>query len=305
MTEAESRARRRRIEKRDDEPTSGAQRPLIVSLESLHALPKARSATVLHAAPVDPTSRLYPFCELLRDKFLEAGLLQGEVKNDQPRDKAPETTTAGAEAGEGNAKALAEEPSLLEEMPVDAAEETARASPAGITTKASISPKTYSKPKVRRLLLHATVVNTIYVKGRTQKRGNAKGNNRRNQHAFDARDILAHYRDYYADHDRTTPRDPSVKPYMQAEGDCPGVEGSSDENDLIGENQNEKHRSQNPFVWAKDIPLETVCICEMGAKKLNPDGDRDGMNARLGEKYMVVAERRLDFGQSTDGGVTV
>src|SRR5699024_5650336 len=51
-----------------------------------------------------------------------------------------------------------------------------------------------------------------------------------------------------------------------------------------------------PFVWAKDFPLESVCICEMGAKKPNPD--EDGLNARLGEKYKVVAERSLSWDPS-------
>jgi activating signal cointegrator complex subunit 1 len=41
----------------------------------------------------------------------------------------------------------------------------------------------------------------------------------------------------------------------------------------------------------------------MGAKKLDPDDS--GMNARLGEKYRVVAERSLDFTSSGPSKVVV
>jgi len=52
--------------------------PLIISLQGLQAFPKPQKATVLHCPPNDPTSRLYPFCLALRQKFLSAGLIQPE-----------------------------------------------------------------------------------------------------------------------------------------------------------------------------------------------------------------------------------
>lgn len=259
MSEAEIRAKNRRAETKDRSPGRGlphddaaatsAYKPFTISLESLHALPRARAATVLHAAPVDPTFRLYPFCELLRDKFLEAGFLQGETQKENPPPQQ------------------------------------------GDPPSVSVNDKP-SKAKVRPLLLHATVVNTIYIKGRKPRNGPGNGKGRKNdRYAFDAGDILAHYRDYYVDSERTTPRSACAKVTPQAKEGASGDGGS----DAKG-SPSEAHRGpRHPFVWARDFRLESLCICEMGAKKLDANGDPHGMGARLGEKYAVVAERRLSF----------
>ncbi|ODM23208.1 hypothetical protein SI65_00797 [Aspergillus cristatus] len=339
-------------------------RPFNVSLESLHALPRARSATVLHAAPVDPTSRLYPFCEMLRDKFLEAGFLQGDYK-EPPQKQAGQSyegvATEGASQqdkgnkkeegkidGDGSTAATEEQPaidkplcikdtassSLLEELPVTLAEEQSALSqsqPPKLTTKPThIPPKPKLKP--RPLLLHATVVNTIYIKGR-QRGGDGKGKgdpkgqngNKNSRYTFDARDILDHYRDYYLDNHRTTPRSaaitvagntPHSNEALPAE-DINSLRRGSNAEELDDDPEQKKRKRspsksdgsgsgdavKHPFVWAKDFPLESMCICEMGAKKLNPD--EDGLNARLGEKYKVVAERSLSWDPSVQPATEV
>ncbi|KAI1659239.1 kinase A anchor protein [Daldinia decipiens] len=79
----------------------------------------------------------------------------------------------------------------------------------------------------RPLLLHATIMNTIYAKGR-----NRKGGKRHEKLTIDARDILDRYDDY---------------------------------------------------VWMKDVPVEKIAICKMGAKK-QEDGD---------EAYEIEAEIEL------------
>ncbi|GMG08016.1 unnamed protein product [Aspergillus oryzae] len=284
--------------------------PFTVSLESLHALPRARTATVLHATPVDPTARLYPFCELLRDKFLEAGFLLGEQKKEKDNKQTNYKSTE---------EMAAEEPSLLEEMPANIAEETARMSDKPISTQPVSKKSTASKPKIRPLLLHATVANTIYVRGRARGGGPQKGQNRKNQYTFDARDFLSHYRNYYVDSDRTTPRatvvttsgDASEQDQINGE-DLSENEASRSESegDKLPNNRRTSNdatdgsRQQYPFVWAKDFPLETVCICEMGAKKLDPEADEDGMNARLQEKYLPIVERSLVFSLAKTETVT-
>ena len=83
----------------------------------------------------------------------------------------------------------------------------------------------------RPLLLHATVLNTIYVKGGGKgKGGKGGGGRRREKLTVDARPILDRYDD---------------------------------------------------FVWMRDVPLEKIAICRMGAKKVGDDGD---------EAYEVEAE---------------
>ena len=279
--EAERSARRRQITKNESQPatsqadsdTIDTPSPFTISLESLSAIPRARAATVLHAAPVDTSSRLYPFCEMLRDKFLEAGFLQAEVKKDKKLEGSPQQQSPQ------------QEPTPQQQQ-----------------SDIRNQPPTEPKPKLRPLLLHATVVNTIYIKGRQQssERG-PNGKNRRNQYSFDARDILAHYRDYYVDGNRVTPRTNTVvaqTPVVDAGPHENAPQGGSDDEEASAVSSRQE---KFPFVWARNLPLESVCICEMGAKKLDRENDPDGMNARLGEKYKVVAERRLDFGSTGTG----
>ncbi|KKK26169.1 hypothetical protein ARAM_000966 [Aspergillus rambellii] len=337
-------------------PTPSTPTPFTISLESLHALPRARFATVLHAAPVDPTFRLYPFCELLRDRFLEAGFLQGEYKKHPDNNKDPKSRKEqGSHRSDPEPEpVVAEEPSLLEEMPTEIAEEPARKSDSHVATTPTPTPttipnsttatnpdskqKTAPQLKPRPLLLHATVVNTIYIRGRKRAGGRGahgehhKGNSRRNsQYTFDARDILSHYRDFYLDRERVTSRSNMITPtltHTETENENTILRRTGDEetstttstttsNDpaLMRDEREMSPAAQSiplesyeketqppyPFVWARDFPLETLCICEMGAKKLDLDADESGLNARLREKYMVVAQRGLDFGSSRGG----
>ncbi|KAL4738302.1 hypothetical protein BDV11DRAFT_171134 [Aspergillus similis] len=282
-----------------DERSQGettAPEPFNISLESLHALPRARSATVLHAAPVDPTSRLYLFCEALRDKFLEAGFLQGEYKA-EPR-KTHKKQETGPQSEHENRDQI---------QPV-------QDHPNSLSTKIA-EHKGETKLKPRPLLLHATIVNTIYIRGRKRNSGSGqfggKKYARNNRYTFDARDILSHYRNFYLDSDRTIPRLSSgVIAQSKSRGDMETIRGISEEDIPAGDQSDANAPKDNeetqltlsdgqntgyPFIWARNIPIEGICICEMGAKKLDPAADESGMNARLGEKYKVVAERSLDF----------
>jgi activating signal cointegrator complex subunit 1 len=259
--------------------TLRASDPLYVTLESLHCLPRAKAATVLHTFPVDRTGRLYPFCLMLRDKFIQAGFLQGETKDKQKNEKKDD------QDGQSRAES-------------DLAPKSSDPYTAALTRK----------PKPRPLLLHATVVNTIYVRGRPNRQPNATSSKREKNKPrrieFDARDLLARYRDYYVDEARTVPR---AEPTTRAEG-SETAEDEVDRGEIISETQ-EKY----PFVWAKDIPIDSVCICEMGAKKLSLDSEDALLNKRLGEMYTVIAQRSLDGPQSSlsarpvsagsDGGV--
>lgn len=215
-----------------------------ISLETLHALPRAKSATVLHASPIDPTGRLHPFCVMLRDKFIEAGLIQTEAdkkpteenSSNESTQRAPQTSQPTPPCGD----APSHRPALLE----------------------NLDPYTVAmtrNPKSRPLLLHATLVNTIYVRGRQnhrQKKANHKNSPKRI--TFDARNLVP----------QST--------------DNPSLAASS------------PSASSPTYVWARDIPLETICICEMGAKKLHSGSiDDHGLSERLGEQYLAVAQRSL------------
>ncbi|KAJ5221429.1 uncharacterized protein N7469_010316 [Penicillium citrinum] len=252
----------------------------MISLESLHALPRAKSATVLHASPVDPTGRLYPFCIMLRDKFIEAGFIQPEgTKGPNPKDT--QDSLPKSEAAPSGSQATDEGLSTKGNISQTQVESNMKTS----AVKNDSNPDPYAvalarNPKARPLLLHTTLVNTIYVRGRPKPKGGdrakQKGGPKRIE--FDARDILNHYRDYYSDEIRTTRRPvTSVRHDRQANNSA----------------------AQFPFIWANRIPIDSVCICEMGAKRLNIDDASMAdpasalWNARLGEKYTVVAERDI------------
>ncbi|KAL1969540.1 hypothetical protein VTN77DRAFT_8978 [Rasamsonia byssochlamydoides] len=317
-------------------PQNRPLEPLSVSLESLHALPRARSATVLYASPVDATSRLYPFSVMLRDKFLEAGFLEGEYKkpktkgHDQVQEEARKTKKENdqfqkeEEEEEINRESVVDtaiRQSLLEEVPRGVAED-----PAPVVEKPRHRTKAeVQKPKPRPLLLHATVVNTIYVRGRNRGNNNGTNNNNNNKErnkgplTFDARGIISHYKDYYVDETRTQARPFLLDETAEQVTVSDTLPSEEEEEDRKSENESttseeEDHPSKKrktgkqpqqqqqqqqqpkyPFIWAENLPLEKVCICEMGAKK--PDED-NALAARLGQEYRIVAERSLlDLGQ--------
>jgi activating signal cointegrator complex subunit 1 len=236
--------------------------PILISLESLHALPRPRSATVLYANPVDPSSRLYPFSEIIRDKFLEAGFLEGEYKK---------TDRNSHEHGD---EASCEESNHRE---------------------AGHTPNT-KKLKPRPLLLHATVANTSYVRGRRRNDGPKSG-----IHTFDARNILSCYRDFYLDGARTQPRSIFDCAQVDASGNDEDSDDSSSKGGKAWKDGNSEpratcmadnnHKLPNPFIWAEGITLDKLCICEMGAKKIDENISPDRVH--LGEEYKVVAERNF------------
>ena len=222
--------------------TQEAPQPLNISLKSLSALPSARNATILHARPSDPTSRLYPFSNRIRDKFIEAGFLLAESSRAKDDDKG----TQNNEPEPGSSKG-----------PDEKGEEASK-------------PQNHGK-KPRPLLLHATVANTIYMGRRRQAGG------KRDSYKFDARDLLSKFRDY--DGDKGASRGVNV-----AES-----RGINDEGDA--------QKEENPFIWARDLPLESLTICEMGAKDI-PPGD-EARRALLGQEYVAVGGRKLDFSQNS------
>ncbi|KAL4792120.1 AKAP7 2'5' RNA ligase-like domain-containing protein [Aspergillus venezuelensis] len=244
--------------------------PFTISLEGLKPLPpKGNLARVLYALPVDSTLRLHAFCRALQNKFLEAGFLVGEQSDRVPKTQKSEATISKIE----QQQPIPDQLTPVEEKTSGAPTAEAAAPPEKMPSEIA-KPKPKHQSKHRPLLLHATVVNTIYMKKK-------KGGNR---HGIWAKDILQHLNHYYTDSERNTPR---VTDGIAARGDSETGSGKSSED-------RDKHDSY-PFLWARDFPLETVSICEMGAKKLDPSADESGLNARLGQKYMPVEERSLDF----------
>lgn len=106
-----------------------------------------------------------------------------------------------------------------------------------------------------RLTLHATLINTVYAK--KSRDGEKK---RIGKVTFDATRIL--------------------RVFNEQGGDGSSFQGTTTASDVNG---------ACAFTFASSISLNRVQICEMGAKRLDPEHDPDG----LGEKYVVVGEKRI------------
>ncbi|PGG98277.1 hypothetical protein AJ79_08914 [Helicocarpus griseus UAMH5409] len=248
------------------ETTSAPPQPLSINLTSLHALPRAKTATILHAQPVDATSRLYPFCVSLRNKFIEAGFIYQEMVkgSNNPGDQSSSVNAAANSDPEdlnGDNDDAQVEPTQLQPQP----------------QTQIIKP---SKP--RPLLLHATIANTVYLPRRKQRDGKRKDTLK-----IDARELLMEFGSYVP---------PATIPNENVQ-----VQGYSDEEREQAKRLERQGKiDKPPFVWARDVPIDRVCICEMGAKPVENDGDGTEGRPRLGEAYVSIAERSLVFGPRAD-----
>lgn len=168
-------------------------RPLRVSMKSLESMHAAHKTSILYVTPEDPTNRLFPFCDTLRRKFLDAGFL---IDDNRP------------------------------------------------------------------LKLHATIVNTIYAKGRR----------RPNRTKQSSQQVGNPATSEYGQEDRSSGHGPNADAPLKI-----------DATELL-----EKYKD---YVWAESFTLDRVAICEMGAKKiLNDEGEI------VSEEYKEIAIVRLPCG---------
>lgn len=217
--------------------------PMTISLTSLSALPSARSATILHAEPIDATSRLYPFSVSLRNKFIEAGFMQCEMVKDTQKD------TDDVNAIDNAIPAIKIPPGK----------------------------------KPRPLLLHATVANTIYA-GKRRQRDSGK----KDVYKFDATELLIKFGGYIP-----TPKEGAETGTQRRTARSYSSEIEEEEKEYQRQQLLEQAKPPSPFVWAHNIPLDRLCLCEMGAKRVPSDASKEG--PALGAEYVVVSERNIDF----------
>ncbi|OCK74452.1 hypothetical protein K432DRAFT_386798 [Lepidopterella palustris CBS 459.81] len=141
----------------------------------------------------------------------------------------------------------------------------------------------------RRLKLHATIVNTIYIRNKTATDKRAA----EHQPQSDAMEI----------------EEPKVEGVAVAQGDSAGValvpEAVGDNDEALGTSEARKRRGTRRgsflaldardliqryegFMWAKNVRIEKVAICKMGAKKTeNEKGDV------VAEEYEEVSSKAL------------
>lgn len=148
----------------------------------------------------------------------------------------------------------------------------------------------------RPLKLHATIMNTIYAK---PKRGRGRSKSSKLKHGLKhiEHKVSPHHRhdgdDHYdeGDDDSTSTvgsADGDQDQAQPATGEGHGPDGKSwmrfDATNLV-----EKYKG---FVWARDVRIDRVCICEMGAKKIW-SGSHEGDGEILDEQYKAVAVKGI------------
>ncbi|KLJ11074.1 hypothetical protein EMPG_13636 [Blastomyces silverae] len=277
-----------------------APQPLFINLVSLHALPKAKAATILHAKPVDSTSRLYPFCVSLRNKFIEAGFIQQELLKRPPRSKNEASGAINKDNAGGGSDSEGSTGDHGDNNDNSGNVGAASLPIQGEATATAVSSgRKGGKP--RPLLLHATIANTVYLPRRKQR-----GAKRKEALKFDARPLLMEFGDYVLP---TTDENGSDHEPAESQnwGFSLGVEEVEEEEKRAEEGEVEakggamqvQKERKAPFVWAKDIPIDRVCICEMGAKPVPDDGAKGG--PLLGEAYVSVGEKSLVFAPQMRG----
>lgn len=192
---------------------------LSFDLLGLHTFPSASKATVLHLSPVDRTNRLFPFCVLLRNLFVDADIMT---------------------------------------------------------------------PDSRPLVLHATIVNTVYVNKKRRGEGRKRS---MGKISFDATELMSVFNERKG-----------VKSKVMDQASPQESEPTRQEGLITGE---------GPYIWASDVIVDKVKICEMGAKRLTEEEealrepiyvDVDGVKERmlLGQEYTVVAEKAIMTGDYTE-----
>ncbi|KAK7183862.1 hypothetical protein PSPO01_10198 [Paraphaeosphaeria sporulosa] len=144
----------------------------------------------------------------------------------------------------------------------------------------------------RTLRLHATVVNTIYAKGKGQRVTKApriKGGE--DADAVDGKedhdDGVSTAGSAIEDHDEviTAPPDPST-----TETKVPKLDGSTghgpDAKSWLRFDARELIERYSDVVWAENVSIDRVQICKMGAKKM-----RNESGEVVAEEYEVIAEK--------------
>ncbi|KAL9595358.1 MAG: hypothetical protein Q9219_006484 [cf. Caloplaca sp. 3 TL-2023] len=199
--------------------------PLTLSFTGLKSMHTPKSTSFLYTPPTDPTERLYPFCQVLKDRFTQEGLmieekrvlrLHATILNTIYAGKVYPRKSMSVHDGEAEADMLGPDAEIDEKHQDRARTDDDEPEEPDLAKKLE-SPGPIAKP--------------------SNHGGKKKGRRKKQVVKFDARDLLNRYAE---------------------------------------------------FVWAGDVRVEKVAICEMGAKKIM-DENQEVIN----EEYTEIASVQL------------
>lgn len=138
----------------------------------------------------------------------------------------------------------------------------------------------------RPLLLHATICNTIYL-GKRQRGGGGGGKNK-SVYKFDATGLLERFGAEEAG-GTGLPNKAIPRALRDEQGSSQTQNDDGGKGKGKGKEPECTKTGSDPFIWARDIPVDSVCISEMGAKPVSDEVE----GVVLGEAYKAVAKRGL------------
>ncbi|GAA5851811.1 hypothetical protein JCM8547_000063 [Rhodosporidiobolus lusitaniae] len=271
--------------------------PLVVSLSSLTSMHSPRSTSNLYATPVDSSGRLQRFGEKLRDVFIEKGVvLPAPEKKKVEVGQGQETEGSAAEA-EGAGKR--------------------EGKTAGNEGQRSRKKKKLVEVEIERdLKLHATLVNGVYALERRKGKKKSRSEEPVTKEKIAAYTSQAEAKASFSPRvvppslppsspsspssppsSSVPPRRPSASDERQA-GPSPSLpipplaSSSTSTGGFSSHGRFDARPLLSDFaeqVWVRDIRVECVALCEMGAKKVVDEKTGEVVD----EAYKFMARREL------------
>ncbi|KAL9585696.1 MAG: hypothetical protein Q9203_004149 [Teloschistes exilis] len=211
--------------------SSPKRSPLLLSFTTLQSMHSPQSTSMLYVPPTDNTGRLYPFCQALKARFTQEGLMVEETRDMKLHATVLNTIYAGKVWAKTEAPAGPENPPLNDDASTTDDPHQADA-PGG---EEQDQHEKHGLVALAEYGLAALAGDAKVQSGHEphpQSKSKPKGKGKKHVLKFDARNLLSKYA---------------------------------------------------TFEWAKDVRIEKVTICEMGAKKIL---DKEGKV--IGEQYKEV-----------------
>ncbi|USP81010.1 hypothetical protein yc1106_08284 [Curvularia clavata] len=177
-----------------------------------------------------------------------------------------------------------------------------------LALREQFTEKGFMVPDTRPLKLHATIMNTIYAKPKAS-RGRSKTAKLKHGLKYVEHRISPHHKSDDEAHGDGENDEASTA--GSVDGDASGLGESSTAKGTQNQAPPGRGEGHGPdakswmqfdtinlieeykdFVWARDVRVDRVCICEMGAKKIW-SGTHEGEGEVLDEQYKVVAAKGI------------
>ena len=263
-------------------PEYALPEPIKISLSGLSCFPSATKATVVHIPPHDPTNRLIPFAESLRDAFVSEGFLQPEKRALKLHASVVNTIYAGRDRRRPGQRVDGE---ITNNDNKGTQQDTDEARNHEENDQIEHSEQDHANPNEpdaehNKLKARLQPTQQFLTNQQQPSHGRTKRKQRHSRMTIDAREILKAFNHHGG---RPTTSPPEDTKTITMDETIPSSQSSHNLPIYDGADQNE------PYVWATDVLIDRVRICKMGAKPTRETDD----GIQLGQEYELVAEKMI------------